>query len=518
MNERVTFRAWRARLNPAPLPPWLGDALGGVVLGLLFLPSPLAVLAPLPLAVLHRRLARSAGGRAALGHAFVFALAFFSAHLAWLPASMADVLGPLGGLLTVLVLPAAALTWAAPLALTRVAFGPRTLLALPFAWVLLEALRTQGPLAFPWGAPGYALTQTPLAQLASVGGVSLLTLLVTGTASVLASPGGGRPPVLLAGLAVWGAGLVWGRQVTPPLAPAPRTAVLVQGAIDPRLKARGRTLDEFRVYLDLTRGALRPGAADLAVWPETASPLPASDPGALPALRGLGVPLLLGAPGDVPGQARNSAYGVDGGVTGRQDKRVLVPFGESLPFSGVLGVLYTPVLRSLGMAGSTSLTPGRLLNVLLLRDLRAGVSICYESVFGSLSRQAVRAGANLLVVISNDAWFGRGAGAEQHFQMGRLRAIETRRFLLRAGNDGVSAVIDPWGRVRFRAPRGERGAYRVAFDVSATRTPFVRYGDWVVWGSVLTLLIATLHPGHRRPGRPLCLTAAPAPEAGPDDG
>lgn len=101
------------------------------------------------------------------------------------------------------------------------AFGPRTLLALPFAWVLLEALRTQGPLAFPWGAPGYALTQTPLAQLASVGGVSLLTLLVTGTASVLASPGGGRPPVLLAGLAVWGAGLVWGRQVTPPLRPLP---------------------------------------------------------------------------------------------------------------------------------------------------------------------------------------------------------------------------------------------------------------------------------------------------------
>ncbi|MFC6803585.1 nitrilase-related carbon-nitrogen hydrolase [Deinococcus caeni] len=106
------------------------------------------------------------------------------------------------------------------------------------------------------------------------------------------------------------------------------------------------------------------------------------------------------------------------------------------------------------MAGYTSLTPGRLLNVLPVRDLRAGVSICYESVFGQLSRQAVRAGANLLVVLSNDAWFGQGAGAEQHFQMGRLRAIETRRFLLRAGNDGVSAVIDPWGQVRFRAPRG----------------------------------------------------------------
>nr|WP_254633237.1 MULTISPECIES: apolipoprotein N-acyltransferase [unclassified Deinococcus] len=478
---------WSSRLNP---PPWLGDALGGVMLGLMFLPSPLAVLAPLPLAMLHHRLAHSTAGWGAFRHAFAFALAFFGVHLAWLPISMAAVLGPLGGLLTVLVLPAAALTWAVPLTLTRVAFGPRTLLALPLAWVLLEALRTQGPLAFPWGAPGYALIQTPLAQLASIGGAALLTLLVTGTASVLAGLGGSRPPVLLMGLAVWGAGLVWGREVTPPITPAPRTAVLVQGAIDPRLKAQGRTLNEFQIYLDLTRRALRSGEADLAVWPETASPLPASDPGVLPALRGLGVPLLLGAPGDVPGQARNSAYGVDGEVTGRQDKRVLVPFGERLPFSGVLGGLYTPVLRSLGMAGYTSLTPGRLLNVLPVRDLRAGVSICYESVFGQLSRQAVRAGANLLVVLSNDAWFGQGAGAEQHFQMGRLRAIETRRFLLRAGNDGVSAVIDPWGQVRFRAPRGARGAYRVTFDLSTIRTPFVLYGNWVVWASALALLMA----------------------------
>ncbi|GHF58020.1 apolipoprotein N-acyltransferase [Deinococcus metalli] len=459
-----------------------GAALGAVLI------TPAAVLAPLPLAALHRRVALSAGGPQALRHAFWFALGCFAVHLAWLPRSMADVLGPLGGLLTLLVLPAAAMTWAAPLALIRVVFGPRTLLALPFGWVILEALRTLGPLAFPWGTPGYALIQTPLAQLASVGGVPLLTLLVTGTASVLAGLGA-RRPALLGTLVVWSVGTAVGLWITPKAVPAPRSAVLVQGNIDPLHKTQGRTLEELQVYLDLTRRALQTGPADVVVWPETASPLPPSDPRTLEALRRLLSPLIVGAPGDVPGQARNSAYGVDGTVTGRQDKRVPVPFGERLPFAGVLGGVYRPVLDRLGMAGYTNLTPGTALNVLPLRLLRAGISICYESVFARLSRQAVRAGANVLVVISNDAWFGRGAGAEQHFQMGRLRAIETRRFVLRAGNDGVSAVIDPWGRVTTRAPRGERGTYRAPFGLQDTRTLYVRFGDWAVWLSVLSLAV-----------------------------
>lgn len=490
---------------------WLGDVLSGAALALLlFLPA-VSLLAPLPLAALHRRLARSPDGRAAFQRASAFALAFFALHLAWLPLSMAEVLGPLGGGLTVLVLPAAALTWAAPLALTRWIFGPRTLLALPFVWVSLEALRARGPLAFPWGAPGYALTETPFAQLASLGGVSLLTLLVTVTASALAALGRRRrPETVVALLGVWSAALFWGWRGVPAVPPPTRTAVLVQGAIDPRAKAQGRTLEELDVYLGLTRRALSRGPADLVVWPETASPLPASDPRVLGPLLSLGVPAVLGAPGDVPGQARNSAYSVDRRVTGRQDKRVLVPFGESLPFAGSLKFLYTPVLSRLGMPGYVGVTPGRALNVLPLRDLRAGVSICYESVFPALNRRAVRAGANLLVVISNDAWFGRGPGAEQHFRQGRLRAVETGRYLLRAGNDGVSAVVDPRGRVTFRAPRGERAAYRVRFGVASVRTPFVRYGDWVLTGSGV-ILLALL--GRRwRPGQ--ASAAAEAEEGG----
>ncbi|GGO33157.1 apolipoprotein N-acyltransferase [Deinococcus humi] len=254
------------------------------------------------------------------------------------------------------------------------------------------------------------------------------------------------------------------------------------------MKAQGRSAAEWNLYLKLTRAALAAGPAQLVVWPETASPRAPSEPAALSALQRLNVPMVVGAPGDVPGQVRNSAYGVYGQVTGRQDKRVLVPFGATLPFEHALGGVYRAVLGGLGMSGYTSTTPGTALTVLPLGALRAGVSICYESVFPALARQAVRAGATVLMVISNDAWFGRGAGAEQHFQMGRLRAIETRRFLLRAGNDGVSAVVDPWGRTVFRAPRGERAAYRVPFDVATGVTPYVKFGEWVLMGSVVTLL------------------------------
>jgi apolipoprotein N-acyltransferase len=99
----------------------------------------------------------------------------------------------------------------------------------------------------------------------------------------------------------------------------------------------------------------------------------------------------------------------------------------------------------------------------------------------------VQRGATLLVNISNDAWFGTTAGAEQHFQMGRVRAIETRRYIARAGNDGITVVIDSLGRVVTRFPRGERAAFVGRVGLNDTLTFYVRYGDWVVWLSSLFL-------------------------------
>ncbi|WP_083922369.1 apolipoprotein N-acyltransferase [Deinococcus aquatilis] len=456
-----------------------------------------APLAAVPLAVLHARLASSTGLRSAAARSFVFALFFFAWFLAWLPQSLAQTLGVAGGFLTAGVIPAAALVWTLGLSLVWRVTGSWTLLALPFGWVVMEWGRTQGPLAFPWGAPGYALTNSPMAQWASVGGVSLLTLLVTATASVLAgslsSSRRARLPLLGSAGVLWLLGWTWGlgQLASTPSSPRPslREALLVQGNMDPRAKARGRSPAELQTYLSLTASALARTAADLVIWPETASPVSPSDPVLARAVSTWGVPFITGAPGDVPGEARNSAYGVTAARTERQDKRVLVPFGEVLPFERPLRSLYTPLLAALGLPGYTSLTAGRLTTLLPLGAAQVGVSICYESVFPALSAAAVRQGANLLVVISNDAWFGRGSGAEQHFQMGRIRAIETRRALLRAGNDGISASIDPWGQVMFRAPRGIRGAFAAPYRLWTGRSLYVMWGEWVTVGSGLTLFL-----------------------------
>ncbi|WP_353542693.1 apolipoprotein N-acyltransferase [Deinococcus xinjiangensis] len=488
MTASAKFRAWRERMASPELtlPPWLPDLLGGAILGLIFLPSTWAWLTPLPLAFLHQRLFSGPTSRLAAQRGFAFSLAFFSFHLAWLPLSLGERFGPVLGFLALLIIPAAAVTWAAPLLLCRAAFGRLTLLALPFTWVLLEYLRLMGPLAFGWGAPGYALTNTPLAQLASLGGVPLLTLLVTGSASLLAALGRHNWPLISTVLlALWGGSWWWGRAA--PVASPERTALLVQGNVNPVEKSRGQAGDLLSRYVTLTRQGLTQGRVELVVWPESAILTPPGELSVLPILEALRIPLLLGAPGDVPGQARNSAYGVNAGVVGRQDKRVLVPFGEVIPFRSVLGALARPVLQSLGYPEEFGLTPGRKTQVLALGEAAVGVQICYESTFPRLSRDAVEGGANVLAVISNDAWFGRGQGAEQHFQMGRLRAIEARRYLLRAGNDGVSAVIDPWGRVLRRFPRGQQGTYRAPFGLMTGKTPYVRYHDWMVMLSGLAL-------------------------------
>lgn len=451
----------------------------GAVLALVSVPSPVSWLAPVPLAGLFLLIQRTPRPRAALAVGFWGGVGFFAVHLAWLPISFARLFGAvvIPPLLAVPFLLGA--FWGLAAWFARLA-GRRNLLALPFAWVVMEYLRSLGPFGFTWGTMGYALLPTPAVQVAELGGVYLVSLLATLSAAALAALAQRRwwpAPVMLAALV---AATAYG--LTRQAATGPeRSILLVQGAVDPLRKAAGRSLDELELYASLSREGLagaRP-AIDLIVWPEGASPLPLDDPRARRAVGGLRTPAIVGAP-DYANGYQNAAYAFDGTVTGRYRKVKLVPFGERFPLRDTLAFAYDPVFRAIGLPGLISTTAGDAFTPLRLGDITAGTYICYESTFPQVARTMVARGANLLVNISNDAWFGRTQGAEQHFQMGRMRAIETRRYLVRAGNDGITAVITPRGRVDARYPRGARGAFEARVRLVDDTTPYVRAGDWVV--------------------------------------
>ena len=469
--------------------------LAALALGLLlagaFIPYPWSFLAPLPLAGLFALIHRTPTARAAFMVAFWGGVGFFGLHLLWLPVSFWGLFGPLV-VLPLLVLPILlAAFWGATAALCRLT-GRYTLLALPLAWVVMEYLRSLGLFGFTWGTLGYAFLPTPLIQVADLGGVYLVSLLVAASAAALAGLLERRwwPVAAMAVLLV----IATGYGLTRPAPPEPdKTVVLVQGAVNPLDKASDRSLDELDRYEALTmRGLESVGTtADLVVWPEGASPLPIDDPRVHRILERIDTPAIVGAPTYQNGY-QNSVYGFDGRVTGRYSKIKLVPFGERFPLRDMLGFMYDPLFAAIGLPGLVSVTPGHAYRPIEVGRLRAATYICYESAFPQVARQMVRNGANLLVNISNDAWFGRTSGAEQHFQMGRVRTIETRQYLARAGNDGISAVIDPLGRVDERFPRGEREAFAAKVGLSDAVTPYVRFGDWVVALSALLLACVAL--------------------------
>ncbi|HEX2863842.1 MAG TPA: apolipoprotein N-acyltransferase [Deinococcales bacterium] len=481
--------------------PALGAVALGATLAATSLPSTWAWLAPLPLSGVFALLAApGVGARAAFFRAFLAGLGFFGVHLAWLPESLGSLFGPAGAVPAALLPLPLALMWGVAGGATRGLTGRLALAALPFAWTLLDGLRSLGPLGFTWGTLGYSFAGTPIVQVADLGGVGLLDLLVTGLAAggaamLLQALGHSRLDWRWFALAPVAAALSLAYGVTRPQPARPdKTALLVQGSVDPLRRARERQASELVLYDGLTRQGLARAArrgtrVNLVVWPETAAPASPEVTAIARTLDALNVPMVVGAPSLIGSERRNSAFAYDRGVRGRFDKVKLVPFGEFFPLRKALGFVYGPIFSALGLSGLKGETPGGSPVPLSLSGQNLGVYICYESTFPAVARALVNRGAGVLVNISNDAWFGRGVGAEQHFLMGRVRAIETRRYLLRAGNDGVTAAIDPSGRTLARLPRGARGALIAPYAELRGLTPYTRLGDWPAVASALALAL-----------------------------
>jgi apolipoprotein N-acyltransferase len=341
-------------------------------------------------------------------------------------------------------------------------FGNRGLWVFPFAWIALEFTRSVLLSGFPWALFGYSLAgSTILMQSADLAGVFGLGFLLV-TANVLLYRAGKclvrreyRLGVIfaagLAAIPVFMGAYGSYRAVEPGAHPSGGSlrVGIAQGGIDQNKKwdpaFQSKTL---AIYEELSREA-RSRGAEVIVWPETAAPFFYGWETGLSreidrvASEG-GVPLIFGAPWFSPsegGKYYNSVFIVNGGGVpqGRYDKRHLVPFGEYVPLKSLL--FFVKKLTEGGEDFSSGTGPA----LFPVAGGVAGASVCYEAVFPGIIRESVLSGAQWLVNVTNDAWFGDTVAPHQHLAMARMRAVEFRRPIVRAANAGISALIDERG-------------------------------------------------------------------------
>ncbi|MBZ5602665.1 MAG: apolipoprotein N-acyltransferase [Acidobacteriia bacterium] len=361
-------------------------------------------------------------------------------------------------------------------------------------WTGLE--RTHGDLGFTWLQLGNAGIDMPvpmrIAPFLGVYGLSFIFAMLACAVALIVLR---RSRVELAWLLVLPLLLVL------PSAPAPEKgpehALLVQPNIDTEFDWTQASL--VRVERDLMILS-HDREAKLIVWPEVPAPFYPSDPAFRVFAEGIAQSeqsyFLFG--GVAYNSARaplNSAFLFDpsGRMIDRYDKINLVPFGEFVP--SVFGW----VNRITKEAGDFA--PGTRIVEFPVGGHKLGAFICYESAFPDLVREFAKGGAEVLVNLSNDGYFGHSAAREQHLELVRMRAAENRRWILRATNDGLTVSVDPAGRVVYRAPPYQMLAGDVTYRYLSNVTPYTRFGDWFAW-SCLAVGLATAFV-FRRPPEPL---------------
>jgi apolipoprotein N-acyltransferase len=365
---------------------------------------------------------------------------------------------------------------------------PYAVPAIAALWTGIE--RTHGNFGFAWLALGNAGIDMPLpARLAPFLGVYGLSFLFALTAATIALLLLRRERTHL-----WWLALILICLLLPDLA-APQapseSAVVVQPNMPEEEQwtqaSAGAARDHFmKLSLD---SALRLNPR-IVVWPEVPGPFyyyrdPNFHEQAAVLARSTHAYFLFGTVAETPqGAPLNSAVLLrpDGDLEDRYDKINLVPFGEYVP------KVFSFVNRITQEAGDFA--PGNRLVVFPADGHRLGVFICYESVFPAEVRQFVKNGANVLFNLSNDGYFGQSAAREQHLEIARMRAVENRRWLLRVTNDGITAAIDPAGRITQRLPMYREAVARMDYSYINETTLYTEHGDWFAWGCLLAGAVA----------------------------
>lgn len=370
-------------------------------------------------------------------------------------------------------------------------FGSAGLLGAPFLWVATELLRAHTFFEFPWCLLGYS--QQPLlpviqvASLTAVYGVSFL-LVACSSLLALALVDAGRRRVAL-GAAAAVIALVWGFGSWSLSRPLPESGRIRVGLVQGGIRQEDKWLPEnawanVSRHLELTEQAARRGAA-LVVWPESAVPFLYDEE---PALAGLlqetvrrhGIHLFFGNDDREPGGQRRIFVGAklldpQGRVTARYRKIHLVPFGEYVPLQALftLGGRVTAKL----VQEVADFSPGTEAVTGTVDGHRFGGYICYEAIFPALVRRFSAQGAELLVNVTNDAWYGTTSAPYQHLAMAAFRAVENRRYMVRAANTGITAVVDPWGRVLEPTPLFEQAVLVREVPLVSETSFYARHGD-----------------------------------------
>jgi apolipoprotein N-acyltransferase len=425
----------------------------------------------------------------------------------WIAAGFVGLIGFIGGLICTI--------FSTGVALASKKSKLLACLLAPFLWTSLEYFRTNIPIiGSSWDLSGYpAARSMALLQITSVTGIYGLCFLIAAYGSLLAYAilannrrvwiRAAVVTLVLVVVAIGGAYLV--PQATPHYVAHLVQTNFPQSESYPSdwLQVHAGELDQLE-QISVDAAHRNPG---IVIWPEVPAPFSFTEaPFAERAERiaiNSGNYFLVGVLDWKQDPSRkwlayNSAVLLNpsGQRVYSYNKIHLLPFGEYVPLRGWL------TFAKRLTADISDFTPGTQYTIGQIPQGKFGAFICYEAIFPSEVRRFTAAGAQLLITISNDGWFGRSSAAEQHMAMARVRAVENRRWLLRDTNNGYTESIDPYGRTAAQYPLDIRGQLDAPYDFRSDMTPYARFGDWFSWLCVIAtiaILFLALKPRAPEP-------------------
>ena len=436
-------------------------------------------------------------GRGAFLSGFTLGIGYFAVALRWIQEPFlveADVYGWMAPFALFFMSAGAALFWGAASWLAH-RFGRGLPLALLLFLLAAEVTRSLILTGFPWALLGHIWIDTPIAHLAAWGGPHALTFVTLAVAASVASIARQRWWALVVPLTAIALAILF--RLPAPLAADGPTVRLIQPNV-PQIEKWNpdKRIEHFDRLLLLSAVEPRP---DLIVWPETAIPVLLDYAGEqLEAMADMaaGIPIIFGINRHENMRFHNS-FAVMGAAPeplSFYDKKHLVPFGEFIPFGEFLGRFGITQFAPSQGGGFTTGTRSGIVDIPGIGPARA--LICYESIFAEEITQESR--PRLMILITNDAWFGQDAGPFQHLAQARLRAIEQGLPMVRVANTGVSAMIDAYGRVTPQIPLGEAGYRDAPLPPALPPTVYSRFGDLPVLVLLAFGLVLNLRAGFAK--------------------